>query len=96
MNGTNVHFSFGIGTVNGLFPLMFMLPLIQGIFPLSFVASFFGNGNQATPGANNQNNGQQRPGDAAAPGSRQAQEDEYLSNIFKYIGFFLLFWLFFV
>lgn len=35
-------------------------------------------------------------GESAAPGSRMAQEEEYLSNIFKYIGFFMLFWLLFV
>ncbi|CAP37280.1 Protein CBR-RNF-5 [Caenorhabditis briggsae] len=113
--GHNVHFSFGIGTVNPLFPLMFMLPFIQGIFPLSFVASWFNNGNpgqengvgggapgnQGQPG---QPGAQERgPGpygrvhsETAAPGSRMAQEEEYLSNIFKYIGIFMLLWLFLV
>ncbi|CAL2037912.1 unnamed protein product [Caenorhabditis brenneri] len=111
MGGTNVHFSFGIGTVNGLLPLMFMLPLIQGIFPLSFVASFFGGNNN-----NNNNGGGGAEGGAGAAGqdghthghthghhqsvpphgSRQAIEEEWLSNIFKYIGFFMLFWLLFL
>uniref|UniRef100_A0A8R1DJW2 RING-type E3 ubiquitin transferase n=1 Tax=Caenorhabditis japonica TaxID=281687 RepID=A0A8R1DJW2_CAEJA len=84
LNGPNVHFSFGIG-----------------IFPLSFVASFFGNGN-----ANNAENGQNGAGaqqqggssraDGTAPGSRMAGEEEYLANIFKYVGIFLLVWLLFV
>uniref|UniRef100_A0A8R1IFK8 Uncharacterized protein n=1 Tax=Caenorhabditis japonica TaxID=281687 RepID=A0A8R1IFK8_CAEJA len=96
LNGPNVHFSFGIGTLNGLFPLMFMLPFIQGIFPLSFVASFFGNGN-----AENAQNGAQQQGgssraEGTAPGSRMAGEEEYLANIFKYVGIFLLVWLLFV
>ncbi|CZR14514.1 RING finger protein 5 [Caenorhabditis elegans] len=95
--GPNVHFSFGIG-----------------IFPLSFVASFFGNGNQGAAAAGGGNgggndgndgthahthghtHGPRGHGESAAPGSRMAQEEEYLSNIFKYIGFFMLFWLLFV
>ncbi|CAI2348752.1 unnamed protein product [Caenorhabditis sp. 36 PRJEB53466] len=85
MQGGNVHFSFGIG-----------------IFPLSFIASFFGHGNNLQQGGtpqtppNGASNAQRVPNDSAAPGSRQAEEDEWISNIFKYIGFFMLFWLLFV
>ncbi|KAF1760692.1 hypothetical protein GCK72_008941 [Caenorhabditis remanei] len=92
--GHNVHFSFGIG-----------------IFPLSFVASLFG-GLGAGNGQNNQAGGggdgaaghehshgqanRGAHGDPAQSGSRMAQEEEYLSNIFKYIGIFMLVWLLFV
>ncbi|VDK56802.1 unnamed protein product [Anisakis simplex] len=52
-----------------------------GVFPISFFASFFNNGF-----------GERRP-DAPAPGSRQAEEEQFLSNIFVYIGIFFIIWL---
>ncbi|CAI5445802.1 unnamed protein product [Caenorhabditis angaria] len=84
VGGGNVHFSFGIG-----------------IFPLSFVASWFntpiaGFGANFGGGNENQQQQQNQPGTSAAPGSHQYQEEEYLANIFKYIGIFMLIWLLFV
>uniref|UniRef100_A0A915BXT5 RING-type E3 ubiquitin transferase n=1 Tax=Parascaris univalens TaxID=6257 RepID=A0A915BXT5_PARUN len=52
-----------------------------GVFPISFFASFF-----------NAGFGERRP-DAPAPGSRQADEEQFLSNIFVYIGIFFIIWL---
>ncbi|CAD6188469.1 unnamed protein product [Caenorhabditis auriculariae] len=51
-----------------------------GIFPLSFFASWF------------QNPMERRP-EAPPAGSRQSQEEQFLSNVFMYIGLFFLLWL---
>lgn len=52
-----------------------------GVFPISFFSAFF-----TTP------IGERRP-DPPAPGSRQYQEEQFLSNAFMYIAIFFLVWL---
>lgn len=52
-----------------------------GVFPISFFASFF-----------NAGFGERRP-EAPAPGTRQAEEEHFLTNLFVYLGIFFLIWL---
>ncbi|KAM3724674.1 E3 ubiquitin-protein ligase [Dirofilaria immitis] len=52
-----------------------------GVFPISFFASFFNTGF-----------GERRP-EAPAAGTRQAEEEQFLSNIFIYLGIFFVVWL---
>ncbi|VDN57186.1 unnamed protein product [Dracunculus medinensis] len=52
-----------------------------GVFPISFFASFF-----------NAGFGERRP-DAPAAGMRPAEDEQFLSNIFIYLGIFFVVWL---
>ncbi|CAG9534534.1 unnamed protein product [Cercopithifilaria johnstoni] len=52
-----------------------------GVFPISFFASFFNTGF-----------GERRP-EPPAPGTRQAEEEQFLSNLFIYLGIFFVVWL---
>ncbi|KAH7731558.1 ring finger protein 5 [Aphelenchoides avenae] len=55
-----------------------------GVFPISFFASFFNTGFGAD----------RRP-DPPSPGSRQHAEEQFLSNVFMYIGIIFVLWLMF-
>uniref|UniRef100_A0A914DUQ9 RING-type E3 ubiquitin transferase n=1 Tax=Acrobeloides nanus TaxID=290746 RepID=A0A914DUQ9_9BILA len=54
-----------------------------GVFPISFFASFFNAG---------LNVGGERP-EPPLPGSRQHNEEQFLSNVFLYIGIIFIIWL---
>ncbi|TKR68336.1 hypothetical protein L596_024331 [Steinernema carpocapsae] len=56
-----------------------------GVFPISFFASFL----------NTNGFGDRRP-DPPSPGSRQHEEEQFLSNVFMVIGICFILWVFFV
>uniref|UniRef100_A0A915CP06 RING-type E3 ubiquitin transferase n=1 Tax=Ditylenchus dipsaci TaxID=166011 RepID=A0A915CP06_9BILA len=69
------------GGENGHGGVQFSLGI--GVFPISFFASFFNSGV-----------GDRRP-DPPSNGSRQHAEEQFLSNVFLYVGLAFVFWLMF-
>ncbi|KAK0417669.1 hypothetical protein QR680_013140 [Steinernema hermaphroditum] len=75
--------NFQWGGDNGGGGVQFSLGI--GVFPISFFASFL----------NTNGFGDRRP-DPPSPGSRQHEEEQFLSNIFMVIGICFILWVFFV
>ncbi|KAL7078504.1 hypothetical protein ACQ4LE_002126 [Meloidogyne hapla] len=71
---------FQWGGDNGHGGVQFSLGI--GVFPISFFASFFNNGSGGSDRRNE-----------TTPGSPQQAEEQFLSNMFMYIGLLILAWL---